>query len=129
MQNKMLYLGDLQYIGKPLVSLYTNEEKNKLYLYLRINSPKDSACVYLITKVNPENVLRYMDRRITLRSLFSTDNYIHSDTNETLPELSTLQYNNQAKEVLKKAGKFDPEFCHDNIRLMIFLRKLAKNMA
>lgn len=47
----MVFIGNIQDIGKPYVDLYLDKEKNALFLFVRVSSPAEASSRYAAISV------------------------------------------------------------------------------
>lgn len=116
-------VGDLQYYGMPMLSLYYDIRKKLLYLSLSAYQKKEySSCIYF--SVNKDEVLLYMDKDINLhewmmkyesngcylKKNYREENLIEWYLMEVIPE-----------NLIPEDDSFDEDFCKDIYRIKNFL--------
>lgn len=116
-------VGDLQYYGMPMLSLYYDIRKKLLYLSLSAYQKKEySSSIYF--SVNKDEVLLYMDKDINLhewmmkyesygcylKKNYREDNLIEWYMMDVIPE-----------NLIPEDDSFDEDFCTDTCRIKGFL--------
>lgn len=116
-------VGDLQYYGMPMLSLYYDIRKKLLYLSLSAYQKKEySSCIFF--SVNKDEVLLYMDNDINLhewmmkyesygcylKKNYREDNLIEWYMMDVIPE-----------NLIPEDDSFDEDFCKDKYRIKNFL--------
>lgn len=116
-------VGDLQFYGVPMLSLYYDIRKKFLYLSLSAYQKKEySSCIFF--SVNKDEVLLYMDKDINLHEWmkkyeaygcylmksYRSENLIEWYMMEVIPE-----------NLIPEDDFFDEDFCKDIYRIKGFL--------
>ena len=114
----LVLIGTLQRISKmPLASVYMDSGSRSLYIFVRVSSPHDATPVYVATDTTAESLVKYLNRRIVLRTMFAKK---HREYAELIDgKMRKVNYDNHAATDvrLKKAGRFDPELCNNRVEL------------
>ena len=120
--NEMRLVGNLQDYGRPYASLFIDTENNALYIFVRINSGANNSSSYIAIPTSADEVKSYMDQTTTLSSLVkekpSSEAIIQG--NQVVMNLSGTS---DAINGFHDENVFDPEFCHDKMKLKVFLRR------
>lgn len=122
-KKNLLLVGTLQDFGRPYASLFFDRDSSALYLLVRLlGTPAGDNTAYLAKYVTPEDVSRYMKGEIGLRSLFG-----HSGYSIVTFAGGTACFNipdsNQTGDRIEREDRFNPRFCHDKLKLKIFLKR------
>lgn len=117
----LVLIGTLQRISKmPLAAVYMDSGSRSLYLFVRVNSLRDATPVFVATDTTAENLVKYLNRRIVLRTMFAKKNREYAELIDG--KMRRIHYDDgNATEVrLKKAGRFEPELCNNRVELEHF---------
>ena len=119
-------VGDLQDYGTPYSSLYVDVRSRKLYMFVRISSPDTEPVECAATEVSAKDVSDYMAGAVGLSHFFKSSNYgfveLGKHNIKNLPVTESLP-----DERMKRLDYFDSEYCHDDVWLEIFLKRLTEN--
>lgn len=121
--SEMRLVGNLQDYGSPYASLFINSEDNGLYIFVRVCANRnDSSPKYIAIPSSADDVRNYMDRHTTLSSLVkknpSTEATIHGKQ-----VVMSLTASPSTVNSFHDENVFEPEFCHDKMKLKVFLRR------
>ena len=116
------FVGDLQVYESPTVSLYLNEAEDKLILFFKTSQCASNNEKFIVASVSSDRLLSYMNRDLPLVSLFRKGTYRFASIVDGLICFETPKHSSPYN-LLRKAGKFDPDFCYGRIRILSFLNK------
>lgn len=119
-EQSLILVGNLQKISRsPLASVYMDRGSGLLYLFVRVNGPKENP-IYVATDTTAEKLIKYINRRIVLRTLFANKPKEYASVEDGL--VRKVKYNNDkaTEERLKMAGRFEPELCANKVELERF---------
>ena len=113
-------VGNLQKISRlPLASVYMDSCSGMLFLFVRITGP-ENAPVYVATDTTADCLIKYLQRRIVLRTLFANKPREYAKViNGTIHKIEYSD-NGATDERLKKAGRFEPDLCANKVELERF---------
>lgn len=122
--NENLYfVANLQVFSCPYTSLYIDKAKKSLHLFIRISSPYDGNPQYVIADVSSDQVIRYMNKRVGLKSLLKRQSSytfaMIEDNNVVLEQKKEFQLTPE----MQISDKFDPEYCLEQLKLKVFLNR------
>lgn len=119
--SSLILVGTLQKVSKmPLASVYMDNGTHILYLFVRISGLHDVKPVFVATDTSADNLVKYLNRRIVLRTMFAKK---HRQFAELVDgHMQCVDYDDtEATDLrLKQAGRFDPELCNNRIELEHF---------
>lgn len=122
----LVLIGTLQRVSKmPLASVYMDSGSGSLYLFVRVNSLHDATPVYVATDTTADNLVKYLNRRIVLRTMFAKK---HREFAELIDgQMHRIEYSDsiETEQRLKKAGRFEPELCNNRIELEHYFSTLV----
>lgn len=117
----LVLIGTLQRVSKmPLASVYMDSGSRSLYLFVRVNSLHDTTPVFVATDTTAENLVKYLNRRIVLRTMFAKKHREYAKLIDG--QMCRVNYDDHySTDVrLKKAGRFEPELCNNRVELEHF---------
>lgn len=121
----LVLIGTLQRVSKlPLASVYMDSRSGSLYLFVRVNSLQDATPVYVATDTTADNLVKYLNRKIVLRTMFAKK---HREFAELIDgQMRRIKYCDsvETEQRLKKAGRFVPELCNNRIELEHYFSNL-----
>lgn len=117
----LVLIGTLQRISKmPLAAVYMDSGSRSLYLFVRVNSLRDATPVFVTTDTTAENLVKYLNRRIVLRTMFAKKNREYAELIDGKMRRVHYDDSNATEVRLKKAGRFEPELCNNRVELAHF---------
>lgn len=121
--NEMRLVGNLQDYGSPYASLFIDSENNTLYIFVRINHANNChQSSYIVIPTTADDVKNYMEQNTTLASLVK-----EKPSSEAIIQgkqvVMNLSGSSDAINGFHDENVFDPEFCHDKMKLKVFLRR------
>ena len=117
----LVLIGTLQKVSKmPLASVYMDSGSRSLYLFVRVNSLRDATPVYVATDTTADNIVKYLNRRIVLRTMFAKKQREYAELIDGRMRRIEYSDNNETEQRLKNAGRFEPELCNNRIELENF---------
>lgn len=119
-EQSLMLVGNLQKISRsPLASVYMDRGSGLLYLFVRVNGPKENP-IYVATDTTAEKLIKYINRRIVLRTLFANKQKEYASVEDGLVHKVEYKNDKATDERLKKAGRFEPELCANKVELERF---------
>lgn len=119
-EQPLILVGNLQKIShSPLASVYMDRGSKTLFLFVRINGPYDTP-VYVATDTTAESLIKYLNRRIVLRTLFAHKQREYASVENGIVRKIDYDDDRTTDERLKKAGRFEPELCANSVELKHF---------
>ena len=108
----------------PFASVYMNRDDCSLFLFVRVNGPKENKSIYAATATTVDELTKYMNRHIVLRTMFPNKDYTYVELQDG--HFIKTDYSDKiaTSERLKRAGRFEPELCHNKIEIECFLNSL-----
>lgn len=120
MSEQLVLVGDLQKVSRaPIASVYMDKGSRSLFLFVRVNGPCDHP-VYVATDTTADSLVKYLNRRIVLRTLFANKKREYATEVNGAFKRIEYQDNGATDERLRKAGRFTPELCANRIELERF---------
>ena len=117
----LILIGTLQRVSKmPLASVYRDSGSGSLYIFVRVNSLHDTTPVYVTTDTTADNLVKYLNRRIVLRTMFAKKHREFAELIDGQMHRIEDSDSSGAEQRLKKAGRFEPELCGNRIELEHF---------
>ena len=117
----LILVGTLQKISKmPLASVYMDSSSRSLYIFVRVNSLRDETPVYVATDTTAEALVKYLNRRIVLRTMFAKKHREYSELIDGKMRKVNYDDDDAAEVRLKKAGRFEPDLCNNRVELEQF---------
>lgn len=117
----LVLIGTLQKVAKmPLASVYMDNETRSLYLFVRVNSLGEMTPVYVTTDTTADNLVKYLNRRIVLRTMFAKKQHEYAEMVDGQMKRVEYKDEHETDVKLKKAGRFEPELCSNRIELEHF---------
>ncbi len=111
-------IGTLQRVSKmPLASVYRDSGSGLLYIFVRVNSLHDATPVYVATDTTADNLVKYLNRRIVLRTMFAKKRREFAELIDGQMHKIDYRDSSETEQRLKKAGRFEPELCNNRIEL------------
>ena len=120
-EQSLVLVGNLQKVSRlPVASVYMDRCSRSLYLFVRINGLRDTSPIYVATDTTAESLIKYLNRRIVLRTLFANKRREYASVKDGV--LYRLDHfdDRTTDQRLKKAGRFEPELCANRIELELF---------
>ncbi len=124
--DNIYYVGTLQDMGMPYVSLYLDKEENQLYLFVRISKTLRPTGSYVVSKVSPEDVQQYMREQVGLTTLLKDTHLYASITDNKISFESVAHF--QPNEKMYRLNYFNPELCEDEIWMETFIDEFSNNL-
>lgn len=121
-EKPLILVGNLQKISRAaLASVYMDRCSGSLYLFVRISGPLDTSPVYVATDTTAENLIKYLNRRIVLRTLFVNKQREYASLENGIVHKVDFDDEKATDERLRKAGRFEPDLCANKVELEHFL--------
>lgn len=120
-ESTLILVGNLQKVAKtPVAAVYMDRANRSLYLLVRVNSLCDSTPIYVATDTTADNLVKYLNRRIVLRTMFAKKHREYAEVVDG--KVQKVDYADKAStdQRLKNAGRFEPELCDRRIELESF---------
>ncbi len=117
----MYLVADLQDYGRPYVSLFIDKGRDLLYLFVRILEG-NSVQSYLFTGVSPQEIQEYMNGHKNLRALFYGKDMSIGSFDGGILTARAFEGNGSVLPIIDH-DTFDPEFCHDKLKVKVFLKR------
>ena len=120
-EQPLVLVGNLQKISRsPIASVYMDRCSRSLYLFVRINGIRDASPIYVATDTTAESLIKYLNRRIVLRTLFANKPREYACVVNGVVQKIDYSDEGETDERLKRAGRFEPELCSNRIELEFF---------
>lgn len=117
----LTFVGTLQKVSKmPFASVYMDSGSRSLYLFVRVNSLCDTNPVYVATDTTADSLVKYLNRRIVLRTLFAKKHREYAEVVNGRVHRVEYKDDHATDTRLKKAGRFEPELCNNRVELEQF---------
>ena len=117
----LILVGTLQKVSKkPLASVYMDSGTRSLYLFVRISGLHDMNPVYVATDTTADSLVKYLNRRIVLRTMFAKKHRQYAELVDGQMQCVDFDDTEATDRRLKQAGCFEPELCNNRIELEHF---------
>ena len=124
--SNIYFVANLQVFARPFTALYLDREHGTLCLFVRISSPETKKDKYIATEVTSSQVSRYMTRRLGLKTIFKKKACYLADISDTAVDMEETLGFKPTKE-MQLSNMFDPDFCHESLKIKAFLRRFDNN--
>ncbi len=124
-KNNMVFIGNIQDIGKPYVDLYLDKEKNALFLFVRLSSPAESSPQYAAISVTPNQVMDYMESTKPIADLFSSRHFQYAFIKDRTVNMED-HFHTTSESTFMYNLPFDPHFCYNKVKLKMALKRMMQ---
>lgn len=117
----VILVGNLQKVAKmPVASVYMDSVTHSLFLLVRVNSLFEATPIYVATHTTADNLVKYLNRRIVLRTMFAKKQREYAEVVDGRMQKVDYADTTSTEQRLKSAGRFEPELCDRKVELESF---------
>ena len=118
------HIGSLQDPGKSYADLYADEDRNKLFVLLRLSSPSVKNTKYAAIYVTPKQVSAYMSSNMPIAEAFRNRPFWYAGFQDKRLYMEDIdKMRNTTRELFPYNVPFDPDLCDDEVELNLFLQR------